>query len=53
MTSLAPSIWLKLCVWLAVGYAIYFFYGIKNSSARKVPTDETNRLQEVKTEEEE
>ena len=34
MTALEVSIWIKLCVWLAIGYAIYFFYGIRNSSAR-------------------
>ena len=34
MTALEVSIWIKLCVWLAIGYTIYFFYGIRNSSAR-------------------
>ena len=33
MTALDVSIWIKLSVWLAIGYSIYFFYGIKNSSA--------------------
>ena len=35
MTALEVSIWVKLCVWLGIGYAIYFFYGIRNSSARE------------------
>jgi len=35
MTSLNASIWMKLSVWLGVGYAIYIFYGVKNSSAGK------------------
>jgi len=32
MVALPVSIWVKLIVWLAIGYAIYFFYGVKNSS---------------------
>ena len=35
MTALEVSIWVKLLVWLAIGYGIYFFYGIRNSSARE------------------
>jgi len=32
MVALPVSIWVKLLVWLAIGYAIYFFYGISHSS---------------------
>nr|WP_317047224.1 amino acid permease C-terminal domain-containing protein [Pedobacter namyangjuensis] len=27
--------WLRLFVWLAIGFAIYYFYGKKNSVLRK------------------
>jgi hypothetical protein len=32
MVALPWSIWLKLLVWLGVGYFIYFTYGIHNST---------------------
>jgi len=35
MVSLEPKIWAKLMIWLAAGYAIYFFYGTTNSSEHK------------------
>ena len=55
MTALEVSIWIKLCVWLAIGYAIYFFYGIRNSSARDdyepVKKDDEFKLQETANDE--
>ena len=55
MTALEVSIWIKLCVWLAIGYAIYFFYGIRNSSARddyeQVKKDDEFKLQETANDE--
>ena len=48
MTSLAGSIWLKLSVWLIVGYAIYLGYGVKHSKeATRKPSEE--RLALAKT----
>jgi len=38
MVSLEPKIWLKLMIWLAAGYAIYFFYGTTHSSEHKKST---------------
>lgn len=35
MFSLPFDTWLRLFVWLAIGFAIYFFYGKKNSKLRK------------------
>jgi len=35
MVSLEPGIWAKLLIWLAAGYAIYFFYGTTHSSEHK------------------
>lgn len=31
MVSLPGDTWLRLIIWLAIGFAIYFFYSIKNS----------------------
>jgi APA family basic amino acid/polyamine antiporter len=34
-----PSItWLQLLIWLALGLAIYFLYGIKHSKIRRTHT---------------
>ena len=51
MTALEVSIWIKLTVWLGIGYAIYFFYGIRNSreNVTKVPQDGTNEEEIVLT----
>jgi hypothetical protein len=40
MTALDYSIWVKLSVWLGIGYAIYIFYGLKHSKAGKGPSEE-------------
>lgn len=34
MFSLAPENWLRLFVWLALGFGIYFVYGVKHSALR-------------------
>ena len=51
MTALEVSIWIKLTVWLGIGYAIYFFYGIRNSreNVTRVPEDRTNEEEIVLT----
>jgi len=51
MTALENSIWAKLLVWLAIGYAIYFGYGIRNSSAALPIADDEQK--ELATEEKE
>lgn len=35
MVSLPLGTWIRLFVWLAIGLAVYFFYGKKNSVVRK------------------
>lgn len=35
MFSLPLDTWIRLIVWLAIGFAVYFFYGKKNSHLRK------------------
>lgn len=36
MVSLPLGTWIRLFVWLAIGLIVYFFYGKKNSVARKL-----------------
>lgn len=36
MISLPLGTWIRLFTWLAIGLAVYFFYGRKNSVARKL-----------------
>jgi len=35
MASLPADTWWRLIIWMAIGFAIYFFYGIKNGLAKK------------------
>jgi len=45
MFSLPFDTWLRLFVWLAIGFAIYFFYGKKNSKLRKsLESDKDNSI---------
>ncbi|HEV2960949.1 MAG TPA: amino acid permease, partial [Candidatus Angelobacter sp.] len=37
MQTLRGTTWLRLVVWLAIGFVIYFTFGIKNSRLRKLP----------------
>lgn len=38
MTGLPADTWIRLFVWLLIGFAIYFGYGVKNSRLRKNPS---------------
>jgi basic amino acid/polyamine antiporter, APA family len=40
MASLPLDTWLRLIIWMAIGIAIYFTYGVKNSAMRKVNAEE-------------
>lgn len=35
MISLPLDTWLRLIIWMAIGFAIYFFYGVKHSKIRE------------------
>jgi APA family basic amino acid/polyamine antiporter len=35
MAALPLDTWLRLIIWMALGFAIYFIYGVKHSKARK------------------
>jgi APA family basic amino acid/polyamine antiporter len=35
MLSLPFDTWMRLFIWMGIGFVIYFTYGIKNSMARK------------------
>ena len=53
MCSLPASIWVKLTVWLGIGYAIYIFYGVNHSSAKEQPEKDSAALlkDEIKSDE--
>ena len=40
MLSLPVDTWLRLIIWMAIGFAIYFFYGIKHSKLRQNTPEE-------------
>ena len=35
MAALPLDTWLRLIIWMAIGFGIYFFYGVKHSEVRK------------------
>ncbi len=39
MVSLPADTWLRLIIWLVIGLAIYFFYGLKNSQTPEIATN--------------
>jgi basic amino acid/polyamine antiporter, APA family len=40
MMSLPVDTWLRLIIWMAIGFAIYFFYGVKHSKLRQNTPEE-------------
>jgi APA family basic amino acid/polyamine antiporter len=40
MISLPLDTWLRLIIWMAIGFAIYFFYGVKHSKIRQNTPEE-------------
>jgi APA family basic amino acid/polyamine antiporter len=36
MLALPGDIWLRLAIWMAIGFVVYFSYGRKHSAARKL-----------------
>jgi APA family basic amino acid/polyamine antiporter len=34
MAALPLDTWLRLVIWMAIGFCIYFFYGVKHSKVR-------------------
>lgn len=46
MANLAWDTWLRLVIWLIIGFFIYFGYGIHNSRLNKQQTQSFNALKE-------
>ena len=40
MASLPLDTWLRLIIWMAIGFCIYFFYGVKHSKIRQSTPEE-------------
>jgi APA family basic amino acid/polyamine antiporter len=40
MASLPLDTWLRLIIWMVIGFCIYFFYGIKHSKIRQNTPEE-------------
>jgi APA family basic amino acid/polyamine antiporter len=43
MYSLPLDTWLRLIIWMAIGFAIYFTFGVKNSVLRKGKREESQK----------
>ncbi|KAF9424184.1 hypothetical protein HW555_000577 [Spodoptera exigua] len=48
MVQLDYQTWVRFIIWLAIGYMIYFFYGIRNSSLNVKNEPQTNGVIEEK-----
>ncbi|XP_049694113.2 cationic amino acid transporter 3 isoform X1 [Helicoverpa armigera] len=48
MVQLDYQTWVRFIIWLVIGYMIYFFYGIRNSSLREKSEPATNGVIEEK-----
>lgn len=47
MVQLDYQTWVRFIIWLAIGYAIYFLYGIRNSSLRQKEIVEINTIGKI------
>lgn len=48
MVQLDYQTWVRFIVWLVIGYAIYFFYGVRNSSLNETSVPTSNGKSEDK-----